>query len=57
MNGEWTIDQVAGTRKQITKPKVKLTTSGFSTLQAAVSATTEFLPPTGLDTMAADATT
>ena len=57
MNGEWTINQGAGTRAEVTKPKVKITKRGFKTLDAGANTTTEFRPPTGLDTMATDATT
>ena len=57
MNGEWTINQAAGTRAEVTKPKVKITKRGFKTLEAGANTTTEFRPPTGLDTMAKDVTT
>ena len=55
MNGEWSINQGAGTRAQVTAPKVKITKHGFKVLQAGVDTSTEFRFPTGLDTMASDA--
>jgi hypothetical protein len=55
MNGEWTINQIAGTRAEVTAPKVKMNKHGFKALQAGADTSTEFRPPTGLNTMAADA--